>query len=89
MATKDQAKLPIRKIKHWPPGSIMMFNNTDLAWRLERAGSRVKEHVAIGMVVSNDGKDTICVLWDGHCDEPFCVYAVSGLNPTVISRLQH
>lgn len=66
-------------ILNWPPGALMRFDNTRI--------SVLRGHVGLGMVVANDGVNTIHVVWDAGCKEPFKGYEVSSLNPLVVSRV--
>ena len=48
----------------------------------------IQEHVGFGIVVANDGKTTIRVLWDARCKQQLCEYFVKGLNGDVIFHVR-
>jgi hypothetical protein len=74
----------ITSVAAWPPGSIMVFDNSGA---LANAGSGdQKPHFGFGIVVANDGKGKIRVLWDAKCSRQFLEYDVKHLNPNVIRR---
>ena len=79
-------KWDIKSIKTWPPGAFMAFDNRQA---LKNMGNEDEghEHVAIGMVVANDGEGKIRVLWGANCSRPFLTYDVEKLNPNVIRRV--
>lgn len=72
-------KVDVNDIRAWPPGALMMFDNTKIAGTLK--------HVGLGIVVANDGCKLIDVMWDASCFVPFMQYDVPRLNPRVISRV--
>ncbi len=75
----------IREIKSWPPGSMMQYyvmqDDPD-------AGEETALFYALGIVIANDGNDSITVMWSPHCHEKFSTYSVHGLNGAVISRVR-
>lgn len=66
--------------RHWPPGSIMQFDNYECS--TNKSFFRVS-----GLVVFNHA-DKIGVLWGAGAREPFMIYEVKHLNDKVISRVK-
>lgn len=64
--------IPIHDIRTWSPGTLMRMD--------------VNGFVAFGLVVSNDGKHTVEVVWDQRCYVRFRTYDVRTLSPIVVSR---
>lgn len=65
----------------WPPGSMMLYNNTPFS--IVEPPTR---HSGVGLVVSNEG-GFIKVLWDADCADRFCTYLIEDLNREVVSRV--
>jgi hypothetical protein len=64
----------------------MCYDNSN---EVERIGDRnIKRFTAIGMVVCNDGVNTIWVVWSNNCHDQFKEYDVRYLNPRVITRIE-
>lgn len=74
----------IHKIESWPPGTFMVFDNSQVQSVID---GREKKHVALGIVVANDGDSKLRVLWGANCGRPYCEYHVFGLNPNVIFHM--
>ena len=87
-----------RDIKSWPPGSVMIFDNSMTVLRKSDEGmimitgsttpktpTKISgSHYGTGIVIFNDGVKTIKVLWDAGCKEQLCTYDVGMLNYNVI-----
>lgn len=77
--------LDINHIRNWPPGSLMVYDSRNL--RFPSATATVYKFQGIGIVIANDGKRSIRVVWDARCNNPFVEYDVTVLNVKVISRV--
>lgn len=73
----------IHEAKSWPPGSLMCYHVKG-----DTPETKWHKFFAVGMVISNDGKNKITVIWSPHCREKITTYDVIHLNPQVISRLR-
>ena len=73
----------INNVKTWPPGVQMKFSGP--ARVPGAAPVNDDKFEAIGIVVANDGIDTIVVFRPEHCKDRLPTYSVMSLNPEVIS----
>jgi hypothetical protein len=93
MKLNEKLKL-VQDIKSWPPGSTMCYDNRDLMRQLLNEKHITQKqhdeqvHFGLGLVVTNDGKQIIHVVWDNVSNEKFKEYDVRFLNPLVISRVE-
>lgn len=98
---KNRDNSNINEILSWPPGTLMIYDNAGILPTYKSGcthpvtGQYVPNpdrdpnaHFGRGIVVANDGVDTIKVLWDAGCKQRLCTYSVRQLNQRVIRRGQ-
>lgn len=73
----------IHDVKSWPPGEFILIDQRE-EWKRMGSPASLKPHVGLGMVVANDGKNQIRVLWGSNCSSQYVEYRVDRLNPVVI-----
>jgi hypothetical protein len=85
LMTKD-----IHDIRTWPPGTFILYDNRKhvAGWKKFLSTSEAVEHVGIGIVVANDGINTIRVVWGANCEKPYLEYNVTSLNASVIRHAE-
>jgi len=81
-ANSDWTKLA--DVRLWPPGMLMVYDNRHIL-----SPGAPGRHCGVGIVIANDGVQTIRVLWDAGCSEQYKSYDMdAGLNPAVIYRVE-
>ena len=73
----------IHNINTWLPGTQMVFDSA--SGKSTDGNVRTTRFQAIGIVIANDGINTISVLWPEHCKNRFITYNVTSLNGKVHS----
>lgn len=80
--TKD-----VKDIRTWPPGTFILIDTREVAKTLKGLSMltpKIEPFVGLGMVVANDGKSQIRVIWGANCKEAYKEYNVDDLSRQTI-----